>query len=56
MHQPGSHMRKVKRGFSTFLGGVLALAFIASRIHPSLSLVGREVEFCVPSFFFVFFF
>ena len=28
---------------------VLALTFIARRIHPSLSLVDREVEFCVPT-------
>ena len=28
---------------------VLALTFIARRIQPFLSLVGREVEFCVPT-------
>ena len=55
MHQPGSQVRKVKRDFSTFFSAVLALTFIASRIHPSLSLVDREVEFCVPTIFFLFF-
>ena len=28
---------------------VLALIFLAIRIQPSLSLVDREVEFCVPT-------
>ena len=28
---------------------------IASRIHPSLSPVDRDVEFCVPTIFFLFF-
>ena len=28
---------------------VLALIFIARRIQPSLSLVDREIEFCVPT-------
>ena len=28
---------------------VLALLFIARRIQPSISLVDREVEFCVPT-------
>ena len=31
------------------LPAVLALIFIARRIQPSLSLVNREVEFCVPT-------
>ena len=28
---------------------VLALLFLARRLQPSLSLVDREVEFCVPT-------
>ena len=55
MHQPGSHMRKAKRYFSTFLFAVLTFIFIASKIRPSLSLVDREVEFCAPTIFFLFF-
>ena len=35
-------------GFSIHpLAAVLALIFLARRIQPFLSLVGREVEFCV---------
>ena len=35
-------------GFSIhFLSAVLALIFLARRIQPFLSLVDREVEFCV---------
>ena len=35
-------------GFSIhLLSAVLALIFLARRIQPFLSLVGREVEFCV---------
>ena len=35
-------------GFSThLLSAVLALIFLARRIQPFLSLVDREVEFCV---------
>ena len=35
-------------GFSIHLSAVLALIFLARRIQPSfLSLVDREVEFCV---------
>ena len=35
-------------GFSIhLLFAVLALIFLARRIHPFLSLVDREVEFCV---------
>ena len=33
--------------FSIHLSAVLALIFLARRIQPFLSLVGREVEFCV---------
>ena len=34
-------------GFSIHLFAVLALIFLARRIQPFLSLVDREVEFCV---------
>ena len=34
-------------GFSIHLSAVLALIFLARRIQPFLSLVDREVEFCV---------
>ena len=34
-------------GFFHLSSAVLALTFIAGRIQPSLSLAGREVEFCV---------
>ena len=34
-------------GFSKHLSAVLALIFIARRIQSFLSLVDREVEFCV---------
>ena len=43
-------------GFLHLPFAMLALIFIAQRIQPSLSLVGRDVEFCVPtnkSFFLV---
>ena len=47
--QPGSHRRK--EGHTGFLihlpSAVLALIFLARRIQPFLSLVDREVEFCV---------
>ena len=51
-HQPGSHRRKVTQeeghtGFLYLPSAVLALIFVARRIQPSLSLVDREVEFCV---------
>ena len=36
-------------GFFHFPSAVLALIFIARRIQPSLSLVDRNVEFCVPA-------
>ena len=36
-------------GFLHLPSAVLALIFIARRIQPSLSLVDREVEFCVPT-------
>ena len=47
-YQPGSHRRKVTRDFShppSFCGA--CLNFLARRIQPFLSLVDREVEFCV---------
>ena len=52
-YQPGSHRKKVTQeegntGFFThLLSAVLALIFLARRIQPFLSLVDREVEFCV---------
>ena len=39
----------VAQYFSTFPSAVVALIFIARRIQPSLSLVDREVEFCIPT-------
>ena len=41
-----------EEGHTAFLylpSAVLAFIFIAERIQPSLSLVDREVEFCVPT-------
>ena len=35
--------------FLHLASAVLALIFIATRIQPSLILVDREVEFCVPT-------
>ena len=46
-YQPGSHRRKVTQDFSTFLLRCLDLFFLARRIQPFLSLVDREVDFCV---------
>ena len=40
--QEGGHT-----GFLHLPSAVLALIFLARRIQPSLSLVDREVEFCV---------
>ena len=40
-YQPGSHRRNTS--------AVFALIFLARRIQPFLSLVDREVEFCVPT-------
>ena len=45
MHEPGSHSRKATQDLPS---AVLAIFFIARRIQPSLFLVKREVEFCVP--------
>ena len=36
-------------GFLHLPSAVLALTFIARRIQPSLSLVDRDVGFCVPT-------
>ena len=36
-------------GFLHLPSGVLALIFLARKIRPSLSLVDRAVEFCVPT-------
>ena len=36
-------------GFLHLPSAVLALIFLARRIQPFLSLVDREVEFCVPT-------
>ena len=46
-YQPGSHRRKVTQDFSSLPSAVRALIFLARRIQPFLSLVDREVEFCV---------
>ena len=43
-YQPGSHRRKV---IIHLLSAVRAFIFLARRIQPFLSLVDREVEFCV---------
>ena len=42
-------------GFFHLFFAVPALILISSRIHPSLSPVDREVEFCVPTILFLFF-
>ena len=49
MHQPGSHniQEKSHTGFFHLPSAVLPLIFLARRIRSSLSLVEREVEFCV---------
>ena len=48
-YQPGSHRRKGHTGFLIHLLSAVrrALIFLARRIQPLLSLVDREVEFCV---------
>ena len=46
-YQPGSHRRKVTGFLIHLLSAVRALIFLARRIQPFLSLVDREVEFCV---------
>ena len=48
-HQPGLHRRKATLDFSsTFLLRCLPLFFYRRWIQPSLSLLDREVDFCVP--------
>ena len=46
-YQPRGHKEECHTGFRHFLSAVLALIFLARRIQPFLSLVDREVEFCV---------
>ena len=46
-YQPGSHKEGHTGFFIHFLSAVRALVFLARRIQPFLSLVDREVEFCV---------
>ena len=46
-YQPGSHRRKVTQGFLDLLPAVSAFIFLARKIQPFLSLVEREVGFCV---------
>ena len=45
----GATQEQGHTGLLHLLSAVLALIFIARRIQPSLSLVNREVEFCVPT-------
>ena len=45
----GVTQEKGPTGFLIHLSAVRALIFIARRIQPFLSLVDREVEFCVQS-------
>ena len=47
-YQPGSHKRKVTQDSSIHVpSAVRAFVLLARRIQPFLSLVDREVEFCV---------
>ena len=48
-HQPGSQRGNATQYFSTFLLRCLPYFFIPRRIQPSISLVYREAEFCVPT-------
>ena len=45
----GVTQEKCHTGFLHLSSTVLALIFSARRIQPSLSLVDREVDFCVPT-------
>ena len=46
--EPAGHTgRRPHRISPPSIGGVLSLNFLARRIQPFLSLVDREVEFCV---------
>ena len=47
MDAPAGVTQEGHTGFLHLPSAVLALIFIARRIQPSLSLVGREVEFCL---------
>ena len=59
MYQPGSHRRKCHTGVLSHLSSAVhAFIFLARGIQPFLSLVDREVEFCVlkrPFFMLAFF-
>ena len=46
-YQPGSHRRRVPQDFSSSFFAVRDLIFLARRIQPFLSLVDRDVEFCL---------
>ena len=43
----GATQEEGHTGFLHLPSAVLALIYLATRIQPFLSLVGREVEFCV---------
>ena len=45
----GITQEESRTGFLQLPSAVLALIFIARRIQPYISLVDREVEFCVPT-------
>ena len=45
----GVMQEKGHAGFLDLPSAVLAVIFIARRIQPPLPLVGREVEFCLPT-------
>ena len=47
--QTCGHTSRGHTGFVYLPSAVLALIFLARRIQPSLLLVDREVEFCVPT-------
>ena len=47
--QAGVTQEEGHTGFLYLPSAVLALIFLARRIQPFLSLVDREVEFCVPT-------
>ena len=47
MDVPAGVTQEGNTGFSIHLSAVHALIFLARRIQPFLSLVDREVEFCV---------
>ena len=49
VHVPGVTYEEGHTGFLHLQSAVLALIFLAGRIQPFVSLVGREVEFCSPT-------